>query len=59
MLNVIWQTLSHHVSLNIEEDQDNDKEDAELGKVSKDDKTTWLTGTISKIVEQPGEAIQQ
>jgi hypothetical protein len=39
-------------SHNGEDGEDENNEDAEQGKLSKDDKPSWVIGTITKLVEQ-------
>ena len=41
------------------EDEDDDEEDTELGKVSEDDETGWVMGTISKMVQHCMESFRQ
>jgi hypothetical protein len=40
-------------------DEEDDAEDTKLGKLSQDDKTSWLMGTIFKMVQNPVEKIRQ
>jgi hypothetical protein len=41
------------------EDENNDKEDSELGKLSEDDKPSWVMGTKSNNIQHRVERFQQ
>jgi len=62
MLNTVRDSLSDVASSDDKEageDEENDKEDTELGKVSEDNKPGWVMGTICKMVQQNMESFRQ
>ena len=58
MLDAIGASLSDLASLDNEEDGDDDQ-DTEQGKLSEDDKPGWVMGTISKTVQQRMERFRE
>jgi len=62
MLNVIGDSLSNLASSDDEEDGEDEvdeKENTQLGKLSKDDEPSWVMGTISRTVQQCMEGFLQ
>jgi len=62
MLNVIGHSLSDLASFNQEEDgedQEDDENYTELGKLSEDDKPGWVVGTIPRMVQQRIQRLRQ
>jgi len=62
MLYCIGDSLSNHATSDAEEngdDEDDDGEDTELGKLSKDDEPGWVMGTIFTMVQQRMENFWQ
>jgi hypothetical protein len=62
MLNAIRQSPSDFGSsgdVQHGEDEEDDEEDTRLGKLSDDDKSGWVMGTISKTVQYHMESICQ
>jgi len=47
-----WQTLSNIASSdNVEDGEDDDNEETDLGKRSKDNEPGWVMGILSRMVE--------
>lgn len=62
MLNAIGDNQSNLAMSNNDkdgEDENNDEEDSELGKLSEDHEPSWVMATISTLVQQHMEAVQQ
>jgi len=62
LLNAIGYSLSNLASSEDEADgegKDDDEENTELGKLSKDDEPGWVMGTISKMVQHCMESFRQ
>jgi len=62
MLNSIIDSVSDLATSQDEEnreDEDDDEEGSELGKLSEDDESSWMMGTISKMVQHGMESIKQ
>ena len=62
IMNAVGDSISDLASSDNEEngeDEADDKEDTELGKLSEDDKPSWVMGAISKTVQQHMESIWQ
>ena len=62
MFTAIWDSLSDLASSENEEDgedKDDDEADTELGKLSEDDESGWVMGTISKTLQHRMERVRQ
>ena len=61
MFNTVGFSLSNHASSDDEEDgeDEEDEEDTEPGKLSEDDESGWVMGTISKTVQHRMESFGQ
>jgi hypothetical protein len=62
MLNAIGDWRSDLASSDVEqdgEDEEDNEQDTELGKLSDDDESGWVMGTISKTVQHRMESVQQ
>jgi hypothetical protein len=59
MMATIGDSLSDLASSNDVEDGDDEDDETEQGKLSKDDEPGWVIGTISKTVQQCMESIRQ